>query len=30
MEIKGSNVNSKLKIKEDSQIGKKLAKEIMA
>ena len=29
MEIKGSNVNSKLKIKEDLQIGKKLAKEIM-
>lgn len=29
MEIKASNVNSKLKIKEDSQIGKKLAKEIM-
>ena len=29
MEIKGTNVNLKQKIKEDSQVGKKLAKEIM-
>ena len=29
MEIKGTNVNLNQKVKEDSQIGKKLAKEIM-
>ena len=29
MEIKGTNVNLNQKIKEDSQVGKKLAKEIM-